>query len=185
MGLIGSRVHRWAACALGVLAIGIGPCNLTEHRSDVNADGWVDAHDLDAVTSCLGLPPTSSALCARADVIANGSIDQADLDAVSRYQGSVLFTPEIPAFVPASIQQREGVLFLHAPDRGHIYRWSLADARPMSPIYVGPQSRQIACSAEDDAIYVSYGDRRIARFDASLPLTSTPFTTLRAAPDGL
>jgi len=178
-------VHRLAACALGALALGIGPCNLTELRSDVNADGWVDGADEALVETCIGPPPGSLPICARADVIFDGVVDQRDLDAVRSYLGEALFTPASPPFVPTDVELGDEVLYLHAQDRQQIYRWSLAAGHWLKPIYIDPGARHIAYSEAHRRLYVAYASGAIQQIDADLPIASAPFATVRAVPDGL
>jgi hypothetical protein len=181
----GSRVHRIAACALGALALGVGPCNLTKHRSDVDSDGWIDALDETIVETCIGPPQGTAPICARADVIMNGRVDERDLEAVRSYLGEVLFTPAPPPFVPTDVELGVSVLYLHAPDGREIYRWSLAAQHWLAPIWVGSDTRHIAYSAAHRRLYVAYASGAIRQIDADLPLGSTPFAALRAVPDGL
>lgn len=80
----GSRLG--AALALAAGTLGCVPA-LPASLADLNGDHVVNVLDISWVSSCLGLDPAATPLCAAADVDASGGVDAADLDFVAGHFG--------------------------------------------------------------------------------------------------
>ena len=186
------RIQGWTCwkARLALLAVlpllGAPSCQQTRQAADVNLDGWVDAHDLERMDACIAQPPqVPYPLCLRADVQGDADVDAYDRDIVWRHQGVRLFTPLTVPYTPASIHiDANGVLYLHAPDQNAINRWSVPDAKPLSPIALAPNSRMVTYSGSAHVLYVAYANA-IKRIQAGLPVGESSFAFLPAQPLGL
>ncbi len=158
-----------------------------DEAADVNLDGYIDDLDTTIVHTCLALPdPSTDPTCALTDVNSDGVFDKHDLTSVKARVGIVVFEPEWPAFAPDSVHvTRDDVVLLYSRQLANIFRWSLADERPLKPISVGVNSRYVAYSTDNDKVYVAYGVGPITQIDASLPLDELEFSRLTSAPLGL
>ena len=88
-----------------------------------------------------------------------------------------------PKYVPDSVHLgTDGVVYLHSKAKAAIFRLSLAEWRYLPQLNLGPDSLQVAYSAVDHVLYVSYADGGLTRVDLGSGLTEEPFAELPDAP---
>jgi hypothetical protein len=88
-----------------------------------------------------------------------------------------------PPYEPDSVHPgTDGVVYLHSASTAAIYRFSLAERRYLSRLNLGPDSLQVAYSAADHVLYVSYADGSLTRIDLASSLAEEPFAQLPEAP---
>jgi len=124
--------------------------------ADVNRDGHVDRHDLNAVRACFKDGARHQPRCETADVNHDGTISDLDLALVRLHLGAVLFEsswPEHRQFLTASDDQ--GTLYFLYSHEQQIRRWSTIDDHQLLPIELGDDATALVFSATERALLVS------------------------------
>lgn len=85
-----------------------------------------------------------------------------------------------PPFEPESVQLgSDGILYLHAPDKNAIFRFSVAQDRYLPKIALDPYSRYMTYVPAHHALYFTYGGARIHKVDLTVsPPRPEPFADL-------
>lgn len=78
-----ARTRRLAA----LLTLALTGCVPVALYPDVNGDGWVDRHDVEAVQACMGQNPATTSACASADTNRDGRVDGDDVLGLSTDYG--------------------------------------------------------------------------------------------------
>jgi hypothetical protein len=91
--------------------------------------------------------------------------------------------PQVVPYQPSSIHvDRDGMLLLWVPSASLIHRYSPAAGRYLSSIMLAADSRHVAYSRDQHALYVAYGSGAIKRIALAESLAEQPFAQLPDAP---
>jgi len=85
----------------------------------------------------------------------------------------------LPAYAPLRVVMGiDDVVYLLSPENRRIFRWSVAESRPLNPIVTGGEPAYMAYAAVTHRLYLGYESNAITQIDLASSVAEEPFTVV-------
>nr|MDJ0788888.1 dockerin type I domain-containing protein [Myxococcota bacterium] len=170
---------------IGLAALLVVACVPQSRSRDVDGNGWVEAADVLAVESCLGLEADTSQLCRAADIDRSGTVGANDVAAVEAELGTLLFNPSSIVADVDRVASSDQVLYgFSLSDDWLLKRWDLEHARWIAPIELPSHASDVAFWDDVGRALVSTNSGTVFEIDPQLG-TLSPFVVETGAVEAI